>query len=95
MLSRKSLKQNEVGDWEVELTGFDIAGDYQLSVVAENVAGLTSLASPNEAASFIVTQTVGREAFVEGDNDLDGVGDLLDLSTMTMMVFRTRMTLSR
>jgi len=63
----------------VELAGLDIAGDYQLSVVAENVAGLTSLANPNEAASFTITQTMGREAFVEGDNDRDGVGDLLDL----------------
>jgi hypothetical protein len=78
-VKQKSLKQNEAGDWEVTLTGFNIAGEYQLSVVAENVAGLTSLASPNEASSFIVTQTVGREAFIEGDNDSDGVGDLLDV----------------
>ena len=78
-VKQKSLKQNEVGDWEVTLTGFNIVGEYQLSVVAENVAGLTSLASPNEASSFIVTQTVGREAFIEGDNDSDGVGDLLDV----------------
>jgi hypothetical protein len=78
-VEQRSLQQSDTGDWEVVLTGLDIAGVYQLSVVAENVAGLTSLANPNEAASFVITQTVGREAFIEGDNDLDGVGDLLDL----------------
>ena len=78
-VEQKSLEQSDTGDWEVVLSGLDIAGDYQLSVVAENVAGLTSLANPNEAASFTITQTVGRAAFIEGDNDLDGVGDLLDL----------------
>ena len=78
-VEQRSLQQSDTGDWEVVLTGLDIAGAYQLSVVAENVAGLTSLANPNEAASFVITQTLGREAFIEGDNDLDGVGDLLDL----------------
>jgi len=78
-VEQKNLVQNGEGDWETTLSGLNIVGDYQLSVVAENVAGLTSLASPNEASSFTITQTVGRDAFIEGDNDSDGVGDLLDV----------------
>jgi hypothetical protein len=78
-VDQQILSKNEDGDWVGTVTGFDIAGDYSVSVVAENVAGLSSLANEDEDTSFVINQKVGREPFIEGDNDSDGVGDLLDV----------------
>ena len=70
------LAQNEDGSWSGVLSGFTIAGDYEVSVVAENKAGLFSI--PDESDTVTVTQLKGRQPVIEVDTDLDGLGDLTD-----------------
>ena len=70
------LSQNEDGSWSGVLAGFSIAGNYEVSVVAENKGGLFSI--PDESDTVTVTQLKGRSPVIELDTDLDGLGDLTD-----------------
>ena len=70
------LSQNEDGSWSGVLVGFTIAGNYEVSVVAENKGGLFSI--PDESDTVTVTQLKGRPPVIELDTDLDGLGDLAD-----------------
>ncbi|MDA7718809.1 C13 family peptidase, partial [Pseudomonadales bacterium] len=70
------LSQNEDGSWSGVLVGFTIAGNYEVSVVAENKGGLFSI--PDESDTVTVTQLKGRPPVIEVDTDLDGLGDLTD-----------------
>ena len=70
------LSQNEDGSWSGVLVGFTIAGNYEVSVVAENKGGLFSI--PDESDTVTVTQLKGRLPVIELDTDLDGLGDLAD-----------------
>ena len=70
------LSQNEDGSWSGVLVGFTIAGNYEVSVVAENKGGLFSI--PDESDTVTVTQLKGRPPVIELDTDLDGLGDLTD-----------------
>jgi len=70
------LSQNEDGSWSGVLNGFTIAGNYDVSVVAQNSGGLFSI--PDESDSVTVTQLKGRQPVIELDTDFDGLGDLTD-----------------
>ena len=70
------LQSNPDGSWSGVIRGFDIAGDYDVSVVGENQSGLLSI--PDENSTLRVTQKIGREPIVEVDTDGDGLGDFQD-----------------
>jgi hypothetical protein len=72
------LSPNSNGSWTGLLTGFDIAGDYDLTVIAENKGGLFSI--PDETDSVTITQLVGRDPVIEvlADSDGDGISDHID-----------------
>lgn len=70
------LTLNSNGNWSGLLTGFEIEGDYDISVVAENKSGLFSI--PDESDTVTVKQLEGRLPIIEADTDADGLGDFND-----------------
>ena len=78
-VNRQRLSKQSEGIWAGTLEGFEVRGTYHFTIVAENSAGLSSLANSEEVSTVAVVQKSGREPFIEGDADEDGVGDLTDL----------------
>ena len=82
--ARSDLQENADGSWSGLLTGFDILGSYEVTVVAENVNGLFSI--PSESDTVKILQFKGREPIIEDseeasepeDTDGDGVVDVDD-----------------
>ena len=70
------LTLNSSGNWSGLLTGFEIKGDYEVSVVAENKSGLFSI--PSESDTVTIKQLEGRLPIIEADTDADGLGDFND-----------------
>jgi hypothetical protein len=83
-VKRSELKENEDGSWSGLLTGFDILGSYEVTVIAENMNGLFSI--PSESDTVKIIQFKGRDPIIEDseesveqqDADGDGIADSAD-----------------
>jgi len=74
-----TLKVQDDGSWLGTLTGLEVIGDYEVSVIAENENGVLSHATEDSSNSVIINQKSGRAPILESDSDDDGLGDINDL----------------
>ena len=72
------LEEAADGSWSGVITGLDIKGEYQISILAQNNAGLFSQPTESNPSSVSVNQKVGRDPIIDADTDGDGVGDYTD-----------------
>ena len=66
------------GSWSGVISGLDIKGEYQISVLAQNNSGLFSQPTESNPSSVTVNQKVGRDPIADTDTDGDGLGDYTD-----------------